>query len=80
MPGDDGSYQIKVYAMDDNSNLAYVTFKLTIVDRYVPSLNVRGLNRSRDALVMKSCNGAECTDETLDDVKVFAPARPARNQ
>lgn len=80
MPGDDGSYQIKVYAMDDNSNLAYVTFKLTIVDRYVPSMNVRGLNRSRDALVMKSCNGAECTDETLDDVKVFAPARPARNQ
>ena len=80
MPGDDGEYQIKIYAMDNNSNLAYLTFKLTIVDRYVPSLNVRGLNRSRQTTVMKRCNGAECTDETLDDVQVFAPSRPARYQ
>ena len=80
MPGDDGVYQIKIYAMDNNSNLAYLTFRLTIVDRYVPSLNVRGLNRSRQTTVMKRCNGAECTDETLDDVKVFAPARPSRLQ
>ena len=80
MPGDDGVYQIKIYAMDNNSNLAYLTFKLTIVDRYVPSLNVRGLNRSRQTTVMKRCNGAECTDETLDDVKVFAPARPSHLQ
>ncbi len=80
MPGDDGVYQIKIYAMDNNSNLAYLTFKLTIVDRYVPSLNVRGLNRSRQTTVLKRCNGAECTDETLDDVKVFAPARPSRMQ
>ncbi|MBR1755939.1 MAG: hypothetical protein IJ738_00005, partial [Alphaproteobacteria bacterium] len=80
MPGDDGIYQIKIYAMDNNSNLAYLTFKLTIIDSYVPSLNVRGLNRSRQTTVMKRCNGNECTDETLDDVKVFAPARPNRLQ
>lgn len=80
MPGDDGIYQIKIYAMDNNSNLAYLTFKLTIVDNYVPSLNVRGLNRSRQTTVMKRCNGVECTDETLDDVQVFAPARPVRYQ
>ena len=80
MPGDDGEYQIKIYAMDKNSNIAFLTFKLTIVDRYVPSINVRGLNRSRQTTVMKSCNGSECTDATLDDVQVFAPARPPREQ
>lgn len=80
MPGDDGEYQIKIYAMDKNSNIAFLTFKLTIVDRYVPSINVRGLNRSRQTTVMKSCNGSECTDSTLDDVQVFAPARPPREQ
>lgn len=80
MPGDDGEYQIKIYAMDKNSNIAFLTFKLTIVDRYVPSINVRGLNRSRKTTVMKSCNGSECTDSTLDDVQVFAPARPPREQ
>ena len=80
MPGDNGEYQIKIYAMDKNSNIAFLTFKLTIVDRYVPSINVRGLNRSRQTTVMKSCNGSECTDSTLDDVQVFAPARPPREQ
>ena len=80
MPGDDGEYQIKIYAMDKNSNIAFLTFKLTIVDRYVLSINVRGLNRSRQTTVMKSCNGSECTDSTLDDVQVFAPARPPREQ
>ena len=80
MPGNDGEYQIKIYAMDNNSNIAYLTFKLTIVDRYVPSINVRGLNRDRRTTIMKSCNGNECTDDTLDDVQVFAPARPPREQ
>ncbi|MBR3661710.1 MAG: hypothetical protein IKN67_00325 [Alphaproteobacteria bacterium] len=76
MPGDGGVYKIKVYALDKDNNLAYVNFNLTIVEVYVPSMNVRGLNRSRAATVMKRCSGSQCTDATLDDVQVFAPARP----
>ncbi|MBP5352529.1 MAG: hypothetical protein J6Y91_02035 [Alphaproteobacteria bacterium] len=75
MPGNGGVYPIKVYAMDAKNNIAYMTFKLTIVESYVPSMNVRGLNRARQATVMKQCEGAQCTDDTLDDVKVFAPTR-----
>jgi hypothetical protein len=76
MPGDDGIYPIKIYAMDKESNIAYLTFTLTIIDNYVPSINVRGLNRQRKATVMKKCSGAQCTDETLDDVQVIMPNVP----
>ena len=75
MPGDGGVYPIKVYAMDEKNNIAYLTFKLTIIESYVPSMSVRGLNRARQATVLKQCEGAQCTDDTLDDVKVFAPTR-----
>lgn len=73
MPGDGGVYPIKIYAMDSKNNIAYLTFKLTIVETYVPSMKVRGLNRTRRATVMKQCSGSQCTDSTLDDVKVFVP-------
>ena len=75
MPRDGGVYKIKIYAMDKNNNIAYLTFKLTIVEVYVPSISVRGLNRNRKATVMKRCHGNQCSDETLDDVQVFAPVR-----
>ena len=73
MPGDGGVYPIKIYAMDSKNNIAYLTFKLTIVETYVPSMKIRGLNRTRRATVMKQCSGNQCTDKTLDDVKVFVP-------
>ena len=73
MPGDGGVYPIKIYAMDEKNNIAYLTFKLTIVETYVPSMKIRGLNRTRRATVMKQCSGSQCTDDTLDDVKVFVP-------
>lgn len=75
MPSDGGSYPIKIYAMDSKNNIAYLIFKLTIIDSYVPSLNVRGLNRGRAATVLKSCNGSQCKDEDLDRVQVYAPIR-----
>ena len=73
MPGDGGVYNIKVYAMDNKNNIAYLTFKLNVVETYVPSIKVRGLNRTRKATVMKQCSGDQCTDKTLDDVKVYIP-------
>ena len=75
MPKDGGVYRIKIYALDKNNNVAYLTFKLTIVEVYVPSIKVRGLNKARKATVMKRCHGNQCTDETLDDVQVYAPVR-----
>ena len=78
MPGDDGRYQIKIYAMDNKNNIAYMTFRLTIIDSYVPSISVRGLNRGRAATVMKNCSGGQCTDEDLDSVQVYAPVRNPR--
>jgi hypothetical protein len=75
MPRDGGEYRIKIYALDKKGNVAYLTFKLTVVEVYVPSINVRGLNRTRKATVMKRCSGNQCTDQTLDDVQVFAPVR-----
>ncbi|MBP5215939.1 MAG: hypothetical protein J6039_05235 [Alphaproteobacteria bacterium] len=75
MPGDGGEYFIKIYAMDKKNNIAYLNFKLTIVETYVPSIKVRGLNRARKATVMKQCSGDQCTDKTLDDVKVYLPKR-----
>ena len=74
MPGDGGVYPIKIYAMDNKNNIAYLTFKLTIVETYVPSMKIRGLNRTRRATVMKQCSGSQCTDSTLDDVKVYVPS------
>ncbi len=73
MPGDGGTYPIKVYANDQKNNVAYLTFNLNIVETYVPSINVRGLNRGRQAIVMKKCVGKQCMDRTLDDVKVNLP-------
>ncbi|MBR1841584.1 MAG: hypothetical protein IJ778_05595 [Alphaproteobacteria bacterium] len=79
MPGDGGTYPIKIYAMDKKNNIAYLTFKLNIVDSYVPSLNVRGLNRGRQATVLKNCNGGQCNDQDLDTVQVYAPNHSPHN-
>ena len=77
MPGDGGVYPIKVYAMDPENNIAFITFTLTITESYVPSMNVRGLDRKRSATVMKKCHGNQCTDQVLDDVQVLMPPAPS---
>lgn len=76
MPGNGGTYRIKVYALDKNNNLAYVNFNLNIIDTYVPSMQVKGLNKSRSATVLKRCSGNQCQDITLDKSDVYvAPTR-----
>ena len=76
MPGDEGTYKIKVYALDNQNNLAYVNFNLKIIDSYVPSIKVRGLNKTRTATVLKRCTGGNCNDATLD--KTEATASPVK--
>lgn len=65
MPGNVGSYTIKAYLMDAKGTTGYITFKISIKDVYVPSVKLRGLTEGRDALVLKRCVGAQCTDSYI---------------
>ena len=76
MPGDEGTYKIKVYALDNENNLAYINFNLNIINTFVPSMQVKGLNKMRSATVLKRCNGNQCNDMTLDKKEVYvAPSK-----
>ena len=65
MPGAKGEYNIKLYISDEQGATGYLTFKIKIVDVYVPSLQVTGLTPGRSATVLKRCVGAQCTDEYI---------------
>lgn len=75
MPGDGGTYKLKVYALDKENNLAYINFNLHIVEAYVPSMQVRGLNKTRSATVLKHCTGNQCKDSTLDKNEGYLPRK-----
>ena len=63
MPRAKGEYNIKVYITDEKGVTGYLTFKIKIVDVYVPSLKVTGLTPGRKATILKRCVGAQCSDE-----------------
>lgn len=67
MPSDLGEYKVKVYVSDEEGNVAYLTFKIKIVDVYVPSMRVMGLTDGRRATVLKRCIGPQCTDEYIEE-------------
>lgn len=67
MPGDVGEYVVKIYMTDENGKVAYVTFKIKIVEVYVPSIRVMGLTPGRRATVLKRCIGPQCTDEYIEN-------------
>lgn len=62
LPNNGGVYRIKLYISDDTGNVAYSTFKLTVKEVYVPSMNVRGLTEGRGATVLRRCVGKKCKD------------------
>ena len=66
MPKDGGIYRIKIYGVDENGNVAYATFKLTVREVFIPSLRVRGLTEGRKATILKRCTGAKCKDAYID--------------
>ena len=70
MPSDVGEYRIKVYVSDEAGNVGYITFKIKIVEVYVPSLNVRGLTPGRKATVLKRCLGPQCTYEYIEETVI----------
>lgn len=67
MPSDIGEYKIKVYISDEAGNVGYVTFKISIVDVYVPSMRVMGLTEGRKTTVLKRCKGPQCTDDYIQE-------------
>ncbi len=66
MPGNIGVYPVKVYITDENGTTGYLTFKIKIVDVYVPSIRVTGLTPGRKATVLKRCVGPQCSDEYIE--------------
>ena len=70
MPSNIGSYHIKTYITDEDGQVGYVTFKIKIVDVYVPSLQVKGLTPGRKATVLKRCIGPQCTDEYIEETAI----------
>lgn len=67
MPGNVGSYTIKVYMSDEDGKVAYATFKIKITDVYVPSVELRGLTDGRTATVLKRCTGRQCADAYITE-------------
>ena len=67
MPSDLGRYKIKVYVSDEAGNIGYITFRINIVDVYVPSMRVMGLTEGRKTTVLKRCKGVQCTDDYIQE-------------
>ena len=70
MPATNGDYHIKVYVSDESGNVGYITFTISVVDVYVPSLNVKGLVPGRKATVLKRCIGPQCTDDYIEETVI----------
>lgn len=70
MPSNVGSYTVKLYITDEGGNVGYLTFKIKIVEVYVPSIRVMGLTEGRNATVLKRCIGSKCTDEYVDETVI----------
>ena len=66
MPSNVGTYPIKIYIADSKGNVGYVTFKIKVIEVYVPSIRVQGLTEGRKATVLKRCVGQQCTDNYID--------------
>lgn len=66
-PSENNEYKIKIYVSDEEGNVAFAIFKITIVDVYVPSMRVMGLTEGRKATVLKRCLGPQCTDTYIDE-------------
>jgi hypothetical protein len=70
MPTEAGTYAIKIYIMDERSNVGYLTFKIIVVEHYVPSIRLRGLTDGRRATILKRCIGDTCKDEYIEQTSV----------
>ena len=61
---DEGSYRIKVYALDDHGNSAVLSFTITVDNIYIQTMEYKGLTGYRRAKVYHKCApGAPCPSD-----------------
>ncbi len=65
MPGDKGDYNLKVYFSDEKGNIAYMTFKVSVKEVFVPSITLKGQVDGSTATVLKRCVGSSCKDDYI---------------
>lgn len=65
MPGQEGIYDVKTYFIDESDNIGYTSFKIKVVNVFVPSMNVTGQNSDSSAMVLKRCVGSNCNDNYI---------------
>ena len=70
MPGQEGLYNIKTYFSDEKGSVGYTTFKIRVVNVFVPSMSVQGQSKGSSAVVMKRCTGAQCKDSYIDSASL----------
>ncbi len=75
MPGQEGTYNLKVYFSDEKGNVAYMTFKITIKEVFVPSLTVKGQVDGSTATVLKRCVGNNCKDDYIMEEAIGSDIR-----
>lgn len=66
MPGNIGEYNVKVYITDEVGATGYLTFKIKIVDVYVPSIRVKGLPGAARLPCSNGVSARQCTDEYIE--------------
>ncbi|MBP3687763.1 MAG: TolC family protein [Alphaproteobacteria bacterium] len=63
---DEGSYRIKVYALDDYGNTGVVSFTITVDNVYVQTMEYKGLTGYRRAKVYHKCKpGTRCVKNDI---------------
>lgn len=70
MPGQEGLYNIKTYFSDEQGSVGYTTFKIRVINVFVPSMSVQGQNKGSSAVVLKRCIGAQCKDAYIESKTV----------
>ena len=65
MPGQEGIYYVKTYFIDESKNIGYTSFKIKVVDVFVPSMNITGQTSDSSAVVLKRCIGSQCNDNYI---------------
>ncbi len=63
---DEGDHRIKVYALDNAGNTAVLSFKITVNNLYIPTMEYKGLTGYRRAKVYHKCaEGTPCTKNEI---------------
>jgi len=66
LPGQQGMYHIKAYFVDEKGSVGYVTYRIKVVQVFVPGSKVPGQLDGSSAQVLRRCVGSQCADDYID--------------